>query len=171
MARLLIGLSIACLFLAACDSGTEVPDGFTEAESDPVTFAHPEDWSEGSPTGGAQLQIDASEGDGGATTGVQVFVDEEEGGDTAARATALSAELRTSVEDFQVIEQAEAEVDGAESATLLEYSFTTPDGTGHSWDILAEGPDGDQVIFRVAGNEDDLSEETATQILDTLSFE
>ena len=168
MARLLIGLSIACLFFAACDSGTEVPDGFTEAESDPVTFAHPEDWSEGSPAGGAQLQIEASEG---ATTGVQVFVDDEEGGDTAARATALAAELRTSVEDFEVIEQAEAEVDGAESATLLEYSFTTPDGTAHSWDVLAEGPDGDQIIFRVAGNEDDLSEETATQILDTLSFE
>jgi hypothetical protein len=170
MARLLIGLSIACLLLAACDSGTEVPDGFTEAEADPVTFAHPEDWSEGSSTGGAQLQIEASESDGGATTGVQVFVDEE-GGDPAARAAALAAELRTTVEDFEVIEQADTEVDGAESATLLEYSFTTPDGTAHSWDILAEGPDGEQVIFRVAGNEENLSKDTATQILDTLSFE
>ena len=170
MARLLIGLSILCLLLMSCNSGPEVPDGFTEAETGPVTFAHPEDWSEGSPSGGAQLQIEASEDEGGATTGVQVFVDEEEGGDPAARATALAAELRTSVEDFEVIEQAETEVDGAESATLLEYSFSTPEGTAHSWDILAEGPDGEQVIFRVAGNEDNLSEDTASQILDTLSF-
>jgi hypothetical protein len=170
MARLLIGLSILSLLLVSCNSGPEVPDGFTEAEASPVTFAHPEDWSEGSPSGGAQLQIEASEEVGGATTGVQVFVDEEEGGDPSARATALAAELRTSVEDFEVIEQAETEVDGAESATLLEYSFSTPEGTAHSWDILAEGPDGEQVIFRVAGNEDNLSQETATQILDTLSF-
>ena len=101
--------------------------------------------------------------------GFSLFVDEE-GGDPAARASALAAELRTTVEDFEVIEQAETEVDGAESATLLEYLFTTPEGTAHSWDILAEGPDGEQVIFRVAGNEDNLSEDTATQILDTLSF-
>jgi len=170
MARLLIGLSIACLLLVACNSGTEVPDGFTEAESEPVTFAHPEDWSEGSATGGAQLQIVAPDSEGGAQTGVQVFVDEESG-DPAARATALAAELRTTVEDFEVIEQAATEVDGAEAATLLEYTFTTTDGTAHSWDVLAEGPDGEQVIFRVAGSEDDLSEETAQQILDTLSFE
>ena len=170
MARLLIGLSLVWLLLASCDSGTEVPDGFTEAEARPVTFAHPEDWSEGSPTGGAQLQIEASEDEGGARTGVQVFVDEE-GGDPAARASALAAELRTTLDDFEVIEQAETEVDGAKSATLLEYSFSTPEGLGHSWDVLAEGPDGEQVIFRVAGNEDNLSEDTATRILDTLSFE
>ena len=169
MARLLIGLLIVSLLLVSCNSGPEVPDGFIEAEASPVTFAHPDSWSAGSPSGGAQLQIEASEDEGGATTGVQVFVDEE-GGDPAARASALAAELRTTVEDFEVIEQAETEVDGAESATLLEYSFTTPEGTAHSWDILAEGPDGEQVIFRVAGNEDNLSEETATQILDTLSF-
>jgi hypothetical protein len=170
MARLLIALSIACLLLAACDSGTEVPDGFTEAEADPVTFAHPDDWSEGSPTGGAELQIVAPENEGGETTGVQVFVDEE-GGDPAARATALAAELRTTVEDFEVIEQSDTEVDGAESATLLEYSFTAPEGTAHSWDVLAEGPDGEQVIFRVAGNDDNLADDTARRILDTLSFE
>jgi hypothetical protein len=170
MARPLIGLWIACLLLAACDSGTEVPDGFTEAEADLVTFAHPQDWSEGSATGGAKLQIVAPDDEGGETTGVQVFVDDESG-DPAARATALAAEVRTSVEDFEVIEQADTEVNGAERATLLEYSFTTPEGTVHSWDILAEGPDGEHVIFRVAGNEDDLSEATAGQILDTLSFE
>lgn len=170
MTRLMMGLLMAGLLLAACDSGTEVPDGFTEAESNPVTFAHPEDWSEGSATGGAQLQIVAPENEGGAQTGVQVFVDEE-GGDPAARATALAAELRTTVEGFEVIEQADTEVDGAESATLLEYSFTTPEGTAHSWDVLAEGPDGEQVIFRVAGGEDTIDEATAQEILGTLSFE
>jgi hypothetical protein len=169
MARLLIGLSLVCMLLAACNSGPEIPEGFTEAEADPA-FAHPEDWSEGSPTGGALLQIVAPEDEGGAQTGVQVFVDEE-GGDPAARASALAAELRTTLEDFEVIEQAPTEVDGAESATLLEYSFSTPEGAAHSWDVLAEGPDGEQVIFRVAGSEDNLSEETARQILETLSFE
>jgi len=170
MARLLTGLSILFLLLAACESGPEVPDGFTEGEAGPVTFAHPEDWSEGSPTGGALLQIEAPEDEGGAETGVQVFVDEE-GGDPAARASALAAELRTTLEDFEVTEQAPTEVEGAESATLLEYSFSTPEGTAHSWDVLAEGPDGEQVIFRVAGSEDNLTEETAREILDTLSFE
>jgi len=53
MARLLIGLSIGALLMTACDSGPEVPDGFTEAAAGPVTFAHPNDWTEGSPTGGA----------------------------------------------------------------------------------------------------------------------
>ncbi len=39
-----------------------------------------------------------------------------------------------------------------------------------SWDVVAEGPDGEQVIFRVAGSEDILDEDTAERILDTLSF-
>jgi hypothetical protein len=169
MARALIGLVVAGVLLAACDSGTEVPDGFTEAEAGAVTFAHPEDWTEGSPTGGAELQIEGPEGDGTAQTGVQVFVADEEG-DPAARATALAAELRTTFDEFEVVEQSETEVDGAESATLLEYTFTTPEGDVHSWDILAVGPDGEQIIFRVAGSEEDLDEETAQEILDTLSF-
>ena len=169
MARLMIGLLMAALLFAACDSGTEVPDGFTEAESPPVTFAHPEDWTEGSPAGGAELQIEGP-GDEGARSGIQVFVDDEEG-DPAARATALAAELRTTFEDFEVVGQSETEVDGSESATLLEYTYTRPEGgTVHSWDILALGPDGDQVIFRVEGAEDDLDEDTAQQILDTLSI-
>lgn len=166
MARALIGLMMAGVLLAACDSGPEVPDGFTEAEAGPVTFAHPEDWTDRSPTGGAELQIEGS----GAQMGVQVFVDEEEG-DPAARATALAAELRTTFEDFEVVQQSEVEVDGAQSATLLEYTFTRPEGgTVHSWDLLAAGPDGEQVIFRVEGSEEDLDEDTAQEILDTLSL-
>ncbi|CAN5650985.1 hypothetical protein BH20ACT23_BH20ACT23_14670 [soil metagenome] len=169
MMRALIGLMVAGLVLAACDSGPDVPDGFTGAEAGPVTFAHPEDWSEGSPTGGAELQIEGPESAGGTQTGVQVFVADEEG-DPAARATALAAELRTTFEEFEVVEQSETDVDGAESATLLEYTFAAPEGDVHSWDILAAGPEGEQVIFRVAGSEGDLDEDTAQQILDTLSF-
>ncbi len=169
MARLVIGLMLAGIILAACDSGPEVPDGFAEAQAGPVTFAHPENWSESSPAGGAELQIEGPASDGGAQTGVQVFVADEEG-DPAARATALAAELRTTFEEFEVIEQSETEVDGAESATLLEYTFAAPEGDVHSWDVLAAGPDGEQVIFRVAGSEEDLDEETAQEILDTLSI-
>ena len=168
MARSLIGVLIAGLALGACDSGTEVPDGFTEAEAGPVAFAHPEDWTEGSPTGGAELQIEGPESEGGTQTGVQVFVDEGEG-DPAARAAALAAELRTSFEDFEVVEQTETEVDGADSATLLEYTFAGPNGdTVRSWDVVAAGSDGEQVIFRVAGSEGDLDEDTAQQIVGTL---
>ena len=166
MARLLIGLIMAGFILVACDSGTEVPDGFTEAEAGPVTFAHPENWSEGSPTGGAELQLEGP--DGG--SGVQVFVDDEQG-DPAARATALAAELRTTFEDFEVVGQSDTEVDGAQSATLLEYTFTRQEGgTVHSWDVLAEGSDDEQVIFRVEGSEGDLDEEEVQEILDSLSF-
>lgn len=129
MARLLIGLSIGALLMTACDSGPEVPDGFTEAAAGPVTFAHPEDWTEGSPTGGAELQIEGP--DGGAQTGIQVFVDDEQG-DSAARATALAAELRTTFEDFEVVGQTDTEVDGADSATLLEYSFDSEGASVHS---------------------------------------
>ena len=107
MARLLVGLLIGALLMTACDSGPEVPDGFTEAAAGPVTFAHPEDWTEGSPTGGAELQIEGP--DGGAQTGIQVFVDDEQG-DPAARATALAAELRTTVEDFEVAGQADTQL-------------------------------------------------------------
>ncbi|MDQ3771342.1 MAG: hypothetical protein M3343_04530 [Actinomycetota bacterium] len=166
MARLLIGLVIGGL-MTGCDSGPEAPDGFTEAAAGPVTFAHPEDWTEGSPTGGAELQIEGPEG--GVQTGIQVFVDDE-AGDSAARATALAAELRTTVEDFEVLGQADTEVDGADSAALLEYSFASEGALVHSWDVVAEGPDGEQVIFRVAGSEDILDEDTAERILDTLSF-
>ena len=166
MARALIGLMVAGLILVACDSGPEVPDGFTEAEAGPVTFAHPEEWTEGSPTGGAELQIEGPD----AGAGVQVFVDDEEG-DPAARATALAAELRTTFEDFEVVGQSDTEVDGVQSATLLEYTFTRPEGgTIHSWDVLAEGPDGEQVIFRVEGTEDELDEDAVQEIIDTLSF-
>ena len=169
MTRLLIGLMMAGFILVACDSGAEVPDGFTEAEAGPVTFSHPEDWTESAATGGAELQIE-SPGDEGARGGVQVFVDDEEG-DPAARATALAAELRTSFEDFEVVEQSETEVDGAQSATLLEYTFTGVEGaTIHSWDVLAAGSDGEQVIFRVAGSEEDLDEATAREILETLNL-
>lgn len=167
MARLLIGLVIGGLLTTACDSGPEVPDGFTEAATGPVTFAHPEDWTEGSPTGGAELQIEGPEG--GVQTGIQVFVDDEQG-DPAARATALAAELRTTFEDFEVVGQTDTEVDGSESATLLEYTFAAEGASVHSWDVVAEGPDGEQVIFRVAGSEDGLDEDTAQRILDTLSF-
>ncbi len=66
--------------------------------------------------------------------------------------------------------QADTEVDGADSATLLEYSFHSEGAPVHSWDVVAEGPDGEQVIFRVAGSEDILDEDTAERILDTLSF-
>ncbi|MPZ91374.1 MAG: hypothetical protein GEU68_07065 [Actinobacteria bacterium] len=170
MARTLIGLVMAGLLLTGCDSGPEVPDGFTEAEAGPVTFAHPEDWREGSPTGGAELQIEGPEGTGGARTGLQVFV-ADEAGDPAARATALAAELRSSFEEFEVVGQSDTEVDGAQAATLLEYTFTRPEGgTVHSWDVLAEGPGGEHVIFRVEGSEEDLDEDTAQEILDTLSF-
>ncbi len=100
MARLLIGLLIGAPLMTACDSGPEVPDGFTEAAAGPVTFAHPEDWTEGSPTGGAD-------------------------------------------------------------STLLEYSFDSEGASVHSWDVVAEGPDGEQVILRVAGSEDGLDEDTA----------
>ena len=166
MTRALIGLMMAGFILVGCDSGPEVPDGFTEAEAGPVTFAHPEEWTEGSPTGGAELQIEGPDGE----NGVQVFVDDEEG-DPAARATALAAELRTTFEDFDVVGQSDTEVDGAQSATLLEYTFIRPEGgTVHSWDVLAEGSDGEQVIFRVEGSEDDLDEDTVQEILDTLSF-
>ena len=169
MARLLMGLLMAALLLAACDSGPEVPDGFTEAEAPPVTFAHPEDWTEGSPAGGAVLQIEAP-GEEGAPSGIQVFL-EDEAGDPAAMATAMAAELRTTFEDFDIVGQSEIEVDGSESATLLEYTYTRPEGgTVHSWDVVALGPDGEQVIFRVEGAEDDLSEDAANQILDTLSI-
>ncbi len=166
MARALIGLMMAGFILVACDSATEVPDGFTEAEAGPVTFAHPENWTEGSPAGGAELQIEEPDGD----SGVQVFVDNEEG-DPAARATALAAELRTTFEDFEVVGQSETEVDGAQSATLLEYTFTRPEGgTVHSWDVLAAGSDDEQVIFRVEGTEDELDEDAVQEIIDTLSF-
>jgi len=169
MTRLLFVLLLSGVLLAACNSGTEVPDGFTEAEAGPVTFAHPEDWSETSATGGAALQIEGPSA-AGVQTGVQVFVDEQ-GGDPAARASALAAALRTSFEDFEVNEQTESEVEGAEAATLLEYTFAADGTTVRSYDVLAEGPDGDQIIFRVAGAENDLDADTAGEIIDTLSFE
>ena len=170
MTRLAIVLLLSGVLLAACNSGTEVPDGFTEAEAGPVTFAHPEDWSETSATGGAALQIEGPSGAGGVQTGVQVFVDEQ-GGDPAARASALAAALRTSFEDFEVTEQTESEVEGAEAATLLEYTFDADGTTVRSYDVLAEGPDGDQIIFRVAGAENELDADTAGEIIDTLSLE
>jgi hypothetical protein len=170
MVRALMGLMVAALLLPGCDSGAEVPDGFTEAETGPVTFAHPDDWTEGSATGGAELQIEAPEDEAGAPIGIQVFVDNEEG-DPAARATALAAELRTTFDDFEVVGQSDTEVDGAESATLLEYTFTRPEGgTVHSWDVLAVAPGGEQVIFRVEGSDDGLDEDTAQEILETLSL-
>ena len=96
-------------------------------------------------------------------------MDAEEGG-SAARASALAAELRTTFEDFEVVGQTDTEVDGADSATLLEYSFDSEGASVHSWDVVAEGPDGEQVILRVAGSEDGLDEDTAERLLDTLSF-
>jgi hypothetical protein len=166
MARALMASLFAGLLLVACESGPEIPEGWQEAQTGPVSFAHPEDWNEGSATGGAALQIE-----GPATgTGIQVFVSEEQG-DSAARASALVAELRTTLGGFELTEQSETEVDNAESATLVEYTFEGDDGGSvRSWDVVAEGPEGDQVIFRVAGGENDLDEDTAQQVLDSLSL-
>jgi nucleotide-binding universal stress UspA family protein len=166
MSRAVTASLIAGLLLVACDSGPEIPEGWQEAETGPVTFAHPEDWNEGSAEGGAELQIEGPE----SGTGIQVFVSDEEG-DSAARATALVAELRTTLEGFELAEQTETEVDNAESATLVEYSFDGEGGSVHSWDIVAEGTEGDQIIFRVAGGEDDLDGDTAQQVLDSLSLQ
>jgi hypothetical protein len=167
MSRVVTASLMAVLLLVACDSGPEIPEGWQEAETGPVTFAHPQEWNEGSAEGGAALQIEGPE----SGTGIQVFVSEEEG-DSAARATALVAELRTTLQGFELSEQTETEVDNAESATLLEYSFDDDEGSSaNSWDIVAEGPGGEQIIFRVAGGEDDLDDDTAQQVLDSLSLQ
>jgi hypothetical protein len=160
-------LIVAVLLPVGCNSGPEIPEGWQEAETGPVAFAHPQGWNEGSAEGGAALQIEGPE----SGTGIQVFVSEQEG-DSAARATALVAELRTTLQGFELAEQTETEVDNAESATLLEYSFDGDDGGSvHSWDIVAEAPEGEQIIFRVAGGEDDLDDDTAQQVLDSLSLQ
>jgi len=171
---ILAALGAVALGASACDGGVEVPAGFVEAEAGPVRFAHPEDWTEADAADrieGAIAQFQTpTEGDA-TPAGILVFASPA----TEAEFEGLVRNDKTSYSntfsDFDMVDETDIEVAGAEEAVLLEYTYSTDAGeNAHSYDVLTVTAE-DEAVFRVAGPEDLLDEDLARQIIDTLSFE
>ncbi len=163
----------AALGLGACN-GTEVPDGFVEAEAGPARFAHPEDWTELDEAGrveGADAQIEAPSGEGATPAGILVFTEPATGAEFEGLVRNAKTSYSDSFPDFEMVEETDIDVAGAEETVLLEYTYSTDTGeTARSYDVLTTSDD-DETVFRVAGPEDSLDDGLARQIIDTLTFE
>ncbi len=164
---------LALLGAVGCNDSVEVPEGFVEAQAGPARFAHPEDWSEVSEDeriADAAAHIETPAGDAGTPTGILVFTSPDEGRSLGGRVQNAKGSLLTTFPDFEVTDEGEVEVPGAEGAVLLEFTYTTDAGeTAISFDVIT-GTDDDEVVFRVAGPEESLDESLARQIIDTLTL-
>lgn len=166
------GLSL--LGAAGCDDSVETPEGFAEAGAGPLGFAHPEDWTEtpeAESMSDATAQFLAPLDDADSPTGILVFSSPEEGRELDGRVQNAKASYPSTFPDFEVVEETDLEVPGAEGAVLLEFTYTTDaDEDAHSFDVIT-GSEDEEVVFRVAGPEDALDEDLARRIIDTLSFD
>lgn len=187
MARLRTPLAlivvIASLTMAACTTGSEIPEGFDAAEGDFFRLAIPADWEIIDPP----PDPDAFRAEGPESPDAQLpfiaTVTPDIGTADVESATDQFLTLLRRNEGFELISNERVEIPGAEpfedalgnvqpdstGARMLRYTRSDPesDQTAHLIDVIAVGPEEPPSLLRVGAPRDIWDEELAMKIIDT----
>lgn len=147
--RLAAVLAAGGALLTGCTGGSDVPEGFAEGKASNVSVAHPKDWSVTSTGATYQAELRA----GGKTTAVVSArrIDVRSGDARGALATELTGP-QMSWFGYAVKGIQDLEIEGAESAARLNYTYRDPREKG-----IATGPaTGADIAVVVPGRKVDL---------------
>lgn len=178
MVRLRTAVVAAALLLTGCDGGgAAVPEGFTRFDSDTFALSHPEDWEVGQQGGRDSLTALGEVSPQGIPEAAIVEIDPTFSGNFDVAIGGLQDLARVELPEFTVVSEEEVEVDGAQTARLLETTYLGTEEGGaeatvpmRQLDLLALN--GEEILYylRVNAPQELYDAETSRQIVDSFTL-